>query len=141
MAAPHVAGLAALIWGYRPELTSAQVKDRILQTGDSIPDLHPTTGTHPISSGKRINAYNALLSLEAPPITGLSNDSTPAKSKTWNWDSGDPTAQFRYLIDQTADSIPVGDYGNVKTATQSSGNGVFYLHVLKRLSIVKLFIF
>lgn len=58
MAAPHVAGLAALIEGYKPELTSAEVKSIILDTGDSKPGLVGKT-----VSGKRINAFNALNSL------------------------------------------------------------------------------
>lgn len=58
MAAPHVAGLAALIWGYKPELTYTQVKDTILNTGDSVASLSGKT-----VSGKRINAFNALNSL------------------------------------------------------------------------------
>ncbi len=54
MATPHVAGLAALIEGYNPSLTSAQVKNTILTTGDSRSSLSGTV------SGKRINAQKAL---------------------------------------------------------------------------------
>lgn len=56
MATPHVAGLAALIEGYNPSLTTSQVKNIILTSGDDIPALHGKT-----TSGRRINAYNALL--------------------------------------------------------------------------------
>jgi VCBS repeat-containing protein len=77
MATPYVAGLAALIWGYKPNLTSAQVKDRILQTGDSKPSLAGKT-----VSGKRINAYNALNGLNHAPTTSAVpttlNEDTPA---------------------------------------------------------------
>ncbi len=55
MASPHVAGLAALVWGYQPTLTVAAVKDAIINTGDSLGSLSGKTVT-----GKRINAYNAL---------------------------------------------------------------------------------
>jgi subtilisin family serine protease len=55
MAAPHVSGLAALIWGMRPSLTYSQVKNIILTTGDSLTSLTGKT-----VSGKRINAYKAL---------------------------------------------------------------------------------
>ena len=58
MAAPYVAGLAALIWGYRPELPYSEVKSTILDTGDNSSSLSGKT-----VSGKRINAYNALSSL------------------------------------------------------------------------------
>ena len=71
MATPHVAGLAALIWGYKPNLTSAQVKERILQTGDPLSSLSGKTVT-----GKRINAYNALNGLNNPPTTIAGSTST-----------------------------------------------------------------
>lgn len=64
MAAPHAAGLAGLILGYKPELTSAKVKNAILATGDPLPSLSGKTVT-----GKRINAYNALLYVTPPVIT------------------------------------------------------------------------
>ena len=57
MAAPHVAGLAALIEGYNPSLTVAQVKDKILTTGDTLP---VAADAAKILSGKRINAQKAL---------------------------------------------------------------------------------
>ena len=60
MAAPHVAGLASLIEGYAPDLTVAEIKDLILTTGDPIQSLDGLTTT-----GKRINAFNALHSLGA----------------------------------------------------------------------------
>ncbi len=65
MAAPHVAGLAGLIWGYKPQLNSSEVKNVILTTGDSLDSLNGKT-----VSGKRINAYNALNSLPdtTPPF-------------------------------------------------------------------------
>lgn len=58
MAAPFVAGLVALIESYRPSLTYSQVRDVVLTTGDDIASLHGKT-----SSGRRINAFNALNSL------------------------------------------------------------------------------
>lgn len=60
MAAPHVAGLAALIKGYAPRLTPSQVKDMVLTTGDSLPSLLNKTVT-----GKRINAGNALRNVKS----------------------------------------------------------------------------
>ncbi|MDO8490132.1 MAG: S8 family serine peptidase [bacterium] len=55
MATPHVVGLVALIEGYNPALTPAQVKAAILNSGDPLPDLAGKT-----VSGKRINAQKAL---------------------------------------------------------------------------------
>ena len=58
MATPHVAGLAALLWGYEPSLASAEVKSTILETGDDVSSHAGKT-----VSEKRINAFNALNSL------------------------------------------------------------------------------
>jgi subtilisin family serine protease len=68
MATPHVAGLAALIEGYNPNLTLSQVKNIILTTGDSLVSLSGKT-----VSGKRINAQKALEAVNpAKAITAFS---------------------------------------------------------------------
>ena len=55
MAAPHVAGLAGLIWGNNAGLTMTEVKDIILNSVDSKDSL-----TNKTTTGGRINAFNAL---------------------------------------------------------------------------------
>lgn len=75
MAAPHVAGLASLIWSYRPSLTAAEVKANILATGDPVAALSNKTVT-----GKRINAYRALASLADPTVGQLAAWSSTGKT-------------------------------------------------------------
>jgi len=77
--------------------------------------------------------YSASVILDniAPTVTGLSNDSTPTKSKTWTW-SSEAGATFRYAIDQSATWTPTGAYSSITTATQSTGNGTYYIHVQAR---------
>jgi hypothetical protein len=63
MAAPHVAGVAALLWGAQPGATTAQVKYSLLRTVDPLPAFAGLTVT-----GGRVNAYAALTApLEDPP--------------------------------------------------------------------------
>ncbi|HNV97556.1 MAG TPA: DUF5011 domain-containing protein, partial [bacterium] len=51
-------------------------------------------------------------------------------SKTWNWDSDDENATYRYAINQNAThEFTVEEYSSTKTTTQSSGDGIYYLHV------------
>jgi subtilisin family serine protease len=72
MAAPHVSGLAALIWSLNPSFGASQVKGRILDCVDRIGDL-----AGKISSAGRINANNSLQDILAPPsrfaVTGASD--------------------------------------------------------------------
>lgn len=55
MAAPHVAGAAALVWAQFPEATYSEIKKRLINSGDSIESLTGKT-----ISGKRLNVFNAL---------------------------------------------------------------------------------
>lgn len=55
MATPHVTGAAALIWAREPNLTYAEVKNRILSSVDSLADLQGKTLT-----GGRLNVFAAL---------------------------------------------------------------------------------
>lgn len=61
-ASPHVAGVAALIWGQNPGWTYAQVRSRIFSTVRTVPALAGKTAT-----GGIVNAA-AALAIPAPPI-------------------------------------------------------------------------
>ena len=55
MAAPHVTGAAAMIWGKNPNLTALQVKEILIRSVDIVPDLKEKTIT-----GGRLNVSKAL---------------------------------------------------------------------------------
>ena len=73
MAAPAVAGVAALIRAFNPELTAAQVKQVLMQSGltskASVILSGDASKARPFSevskSGKMVNAYNALILAES----------------------------------------------------------------------------
>ncbi len=72
MAAPHVAGAAALAFSISPPSVSYQtIKDAILNGGDAVAALAGKTVT-----GKRLNAYGTLLQL--PMIVTASSPATAA---------------------------------------------------------------
>ncbi len=58
MATPHVAGAAALLKGYDPTLTTAQLKSFILNNVDLVSSL-----SNRVSTGGRLNIYNSLIDL------------------------------------------------------------------------------
>lgn len=133
MAAPHVAGLAGYLWSISPGASATTIITNIIDNGDTLADLASVT-----VSGRRINAYKSVLALgvtdfSGPTVTGLSNDSTPKKSKTFTWSSDNPsTDQYRFSIDQSVSGVPSGTYGTEVTTTYSSGSGTFYIHVQAR---------
>lgn len=55
MAAPHVAGAAALLKGYRPDLTVSEIKDIILSSVDKRPNLY-----RKILTGGILNIYKMI---------------------------------------------------------------------------------
>ena len=73
MATPHVVGLSALLWGYKPNLTVSQIKNNILNNGDTISALSTKTLT-----GKRINAFASLQAVTSPTAV----TSTPTNSSS-----------------------------------------------------------
>ncbi len=66
MATPHVTGVAALAWSFRPDATYQEIKAAILDGADPIPALAGITVT-----GGRLNAARTLqlLGLNATPIS------------------------------------------------------------------------
>jgi subtilisin family serine protease len=77
VATPHVAGLAALIWGYNSSLTHMEIKDIILNGVDIKPTLSGKTFT-----GGRINALNAFAGSRPQAPNGL--DATPESGSRIN---------------------------------------------------------
>jgi len=73
MAAPAVAGVAALVWSYYPKLTASQVKAILMSSGLTTKskvvvagDTSKSMDFQEISkSGKMVNAYNALIMADA----------------------------------------------------------------------------
>jgi len=63
MAAPHVTGVAALLWASNPSMTYSQVKTRILQKAVKAPKLIGTS-----TSEGLLDAYTTLTDSPLPPV-------------------------------------------------------------------------
>jgi hypothetical protein len=73
MAAPHVAGLAALVKSANNSLSGVDLRNCILNTGDSLESLSGKTTT-----GKRINAFSAVSQCtNGAPISPPDEDTPP----------------------------------------------------------------
>jgi uncharacterized repeat protein (TIGR01451 family) len=106
MAAPHVAGVAALVLAQTPGLSTAQVKSAILDNVDPIFSLAGKTVT-----GGRLNAARALgippgpdfALAAAPPTQSISPGSTATYTVTIT-----PSAGFAGSVDLSASGLPAG---------------------------------
>ncbi|MBN4056233.1 S8 family serine peptidase [Rhodothermus sp. AH-315-K08] len=108
MAAPHVAGVAALLASYAPGLTATEVRQILESSADNIDSQNPGR-VGQLGSG-RLNAF-AALSLAVPPppdltdpgaISGLSLTGTSYASLDFTWtatgDDGNDGRAARYDI-------------------------------------------
>jgi subtilisin family serine protease len=102
MAAPHVAGVAALIKAQNPSLSATAIKSQILNTVDVLASLAGKTST----SG-RMNAHKALGAAEFPPdsvapaaVLDLASASAAPDSVSLTWtapgDDGNAGAAYYY---------------------------------------------
>jgi subtilisin family serine protease len=77
MATPHVAGLAGYLFSYNPTATYTQVVDAINTSGDDLTSLAGKTST-----GKRINAYNAIMAIGVTGTPTITPTDTPTVTPT-----------------------------------------------------------
>ncbi len=103
-ACPHVAGVAALSWGYEQDLTHMGVKNRLMETVRLVPSLIGRCVT-----GGTVNAYNALSAGEPPPEpplapTGLSATAVACDQIDLSWtDNSDNEDGFK--IERSEDGV------------------------------------
>ncbi|MEG4274439.1 MULTISPECIES: S8 family serine peptidase [unclassified Microcoleus] len=104
MAAPHVAGAAALLLAQDPTLTVAQLRNSILSTVDPLPSLAGRT-----VSGGRLNLRNVLNPVNRPPFLNI-----PFREQGLSLQPGSsPQLQFTFQNDTFIDP----DRGDTLTYT------------------------
>ena len=105
MAAPHVAGLAALIRGYAPTLTNDEIRELIQDTADKV-------GSQPYVSGRndhfgygRINVRKALspaMSLSSEELLFLASNTTTPGSRTLFIYNSNPAVPLNWTATRTS---------------------------------------
>lgn len=105
MATPHVAGAAALVWSLNPDLSIAEMKTLLMDSGDSLAALAGKT-----VSGKRLNLKNALDAADPEPgfslgLTPATQTVTAGNNATYTLSVGD-IADWQGLVNLTATATP-----------------------------------
>ncbi|MEJ2720734.1 MAG: S8 family serine peptidase, partial [bacterium] len=121
MATPHVSGVAGLLWADDPGLSNAEVKNFVLSSVDTIPDLVGRT-----VSGGRLNAFGALHALidTIPPaeVTDLAAGGATSNSLTLTWTAtGDDGYNWTADAYDVRYSLAPIDGSNFDTATEAAG--------------------
>jgi hypothetical protein len=92
MAAPHVAGVAALLKAQEPNRTAAEIRSAILSGVDARPDLAGRVAT-----GGRLNAYTALLAIRPIRPSALAGVAADGRRVVLSWHD-DSAGESRYEV-------------------------------------------
>ncbi|MAO68913.1 MULTISPECIES: S8 family serine peptidase [Idiomarina] len=119
MASPHVAGVAGLVWSIAPHLTVAEVKQILMDSGESNPALAGKT-----VSGNRLNALSALEAADPDPayrltLSPVSQEIVAGDNATLTLDVGS-IADWSGTVDLTVSSEPQLD---VSLSSDQAQNG------------------
>lgn len=130
MAAPHVTGVAALVWQANSSLSASEVRDIILTNSDTV------DGYRALNAEKAVRA--ALDTLTKPTVTLAATTTTPQLSqsveftatasspngaiKTYSWSFGDGTTLTGQTSPTTTHAYSAtGDYAVTVTVTDEKG--------------------
>lgn len=121
MAAPHVAGVAALLFSNHPDWTYAEVSGRIMTTTRTIAALDGKT-----VSGGVVNAYEAALEPAAAPLapSGLAAAAASYEQIDLTW-TDNSTDESGFTIERTLSTdttwAPIAQVGQDTTSYSDSG--------------------
>ena len=128
MATPHVTGAAALVWSINPDLTPVEMKQLLMNSGDSLASLDGK-----MVSGKRLNVATALS--EADPEPGYRLTAQPAsqtisagESASYTFDVGS-VAGWTGDVDVSVSVAPALEGVSLSASTVAAG-GSFTLDVM-----------
>jgi subtilisin family serine protease len=105
MSAPHVAGIAALVWESNPSLTGARMRERLRKTADPVPPSpNLTWGFGKIDA---LSAVTAPVAAIAAPATARPGDNVALSAENSSGAFGFPLAFSWSLTERPPDSAAV----------------------------------
>ncbi|MEA4848048.1 MAG: S8 family serine peptidase [Clostridiaceae bacterium] len=107
MAAPHVTGTAALLLSKNPDLTTTELKNAITSSGIEVSSLSEKT-----SSGKRVNAFNALKAVAPGKPTNLRVSNKSGSNITLVWEGREIGDFNKYIVERSIDGGAYSIIGN-----------------------------
>jgi subtilisin family serine protease len=119
MAAPHVAGAAALLAAFDPSLSAVSLKATLMNTGDALTGWDMT----PTKTNRRLNVFNALQNSTVCSLT-VSHDTVRVSRKGGYVDIGVTSGQncdFRVRSDRR--------WIRLKNSGATSGSGTVRLYI------------
>jgi len=72
--------------------------------------------------------FQWTVDITLPIVQNLTDTFRPCTNISWSWSASEPS-QFRYLIDNIPDGLPSGEYSDITSVSQNTGDGIYYLHV------------
>ncbi len=125
MAAPHVAGVAALLKAQLPDRDWKTIKNLIIAGGDTIPSLVNAT-----VSGSRVSAYGSLTCSNSsiagrvwPRKERFTTGIAPVKLAVLNIKCGSPNGAVTVTVSPTNERISLADDG--LGADPTAGDGIY----------------
>jgi hypothetical protein len=134
MAAPHVAGLAALLKAQVPGRDWKTIKNLILTSGDKLASTGPIPVTWKrIITDKRINALRSLTCSNSPVLARLRpsvdqtagdiNIGTPVNLSAIHINCGAPNGEIDVVVVETGERVRLHDDG--RNFDQVAGDGIY----------------
>ncbi len=120
MACPHVSGVAALIRSYQPDITNAEVRQRLTDTADDIDNQNPSY--RGLLGAGRINAYQAILAGGPQPHAPVLN---PIGNKVVN--EGETLSFTISATDEDGDALIYAVYNELPGGLQNIGDSDFFI--------------